>query len=173
MEYLIGDMGRAFISISVLISASGSLLAWIMLTAEVRYIACTRDHLFPRVFGKINSRNAPTGSLIISALAQQIALLVIHTTNSGYLDVVLTAASMAIVPYLCSSAYSILLCIKGETFEIGPKRIKYKVLTFSTIAFLYSAWAFYASTMHNLFLIFMLFAVGTVMYLMMKMRVIK
>jgi arginine:ornithine antiporter/lysine permease len=97
------------------------------------------------------------------------SLLVIHLTRAGYLDIILAAVPMVIVPYLCSSAYSSLLCIKGETFEHGPKHIKYKVLAISVISFVYCSWALYASTIHNVTSTLILFGVGTVVYVVMKM----
>lgn len=164
LEHIIGGVGRKFIALSIIISVLGALLSWTLLASEVPFVAATKDNLFPKMFSKTNKAGSPNGSLYITAIVQQLYLIFAFWSSSGYLQTLSFAASMILVPYLFSAAYSLLLAVKGETYE--KRQVKTRVLNglAFVIALLYCVWLLYAADISYLLLSSILYGVGIIVY---------
>jgi arginine:ornithine antiporter/lysine permease len=164
LEYIMGSPGKTFINIAIVISILGSLLSWILLAAEVPYVAAQEDRLFPRIFARVNSVGSPSGALYISAISQQIYLIIAYWHNSAYLKTLSFSTSMILVPYLFSAAYALLLSISGEGYEIESYEIRIKNIIINTIAVAYCIWLIYAAGINYLLLSSVLYGAGMVVY---------
>ncbi len=163
LEHIVGSIGKKFIDLAMLIAILGALLAWILLAAEVPYTAAVRDRLFPKIFAKTNATTSPIGSLYVTALFQQIYIIIAYFSHSGYLKTLSLATAMIIIPYFLSAAYSLMLSVTGKTYEYdNHDRIRNCIV--SSVALLYCAWLLYAAGVY-LLLSTTLYVVGTIVYI--------
>jgi arginine:ornithine antiporter/lysine permease len=130
----------------------------------VPYVAAQEDRLFPRIFARVNSVGSPSGALYISAISQQIYLIIAYWHNSAYLKTLSFSTSMILVPYLFSAAYALLLSISGEGYEIESYEIRIKNIIINTIAVAYCIWLIYAAGINYLLLSSVLYGAGMVVY---------
>ena len=157
-------------NIGVIIAVSGALLAWILIAAEVPYVAGKKDGLFPQVFASENKAYSPSGSLLITAVCQQLYLIVAHFYKSGYLATISLAASTILLPYLFSAFYASLLAFLGKTYEEESAKERVKDLLISLVAIVYGIWLFYAAAGKYLLLTSILYFVGSIVFIFNKRR---
>lgn len=169
LAQVVGGWGNIFMNIGLIISVLGAFLAWVLIAAEVPFVAGRKDGLFPRVFTVENKANFPVGSLIITAICQQIYLIVAHFCHSGYLPTILLATAMMLVPYLFAAFYALLLAISGKTYELDSARERVKDLFISGVAVAYGIWLLYAAGKY-LLLSSMLYFVGSIVFVLSKKR---
>ena len=70
---------------------------------------------------------------------------------------------MILVPYLWSAAYSVLLCVRGETYERVSRR-RLKDFLVGAVALIYAVWLLYAAGPKYLLLSALLYAPGIVFF---------
>ncbi len=130
----LGDTGGAVVSFCAAVGCLGSLGGWILATAQSGKAAAD-DGLFPRIFGKANSRGVPVAGLIVVAILMTIAqLLTISPTAAKEFGVISSiAVLMTVVAYIYVTGALILYL----------KQVKNKVLTvtFISISLAYCSWA--------------------------------
>ncbi|HBC72100.1 MAG TPA: arginine-ornithine antiporter [Coxiellaceae bacterium] len=170
LAHIIGPWGGVFMNIGVIIAVSGALLAWILIAAEVPYVAGKKDGLFPQVFASENKAYSPSGSLLITAVCQQLYLIVAHFYKSGYLATISLAASTILLPYLFSAFYASLLAFLGKTYEEESAKERVKDLLISLVAIVYGIWLFYAAAGKYLLLTSILYFVGSIVFIFNKRR---
>jgi arginine:ornithine antiporter/lysine permease len=161
---VIGPVGSVLMNIGLIISVLGALLAWIMIAAEVPYVAAYKDMLFPKTFTATNKSDSPKNSLFISAVCAQIYLFVANFYHSGYLATISMAATMILMPYFFSAIYAFQLVITGESYSELEKNIRRKDFIISLIAVIYGVWLIYAAGIKYLLLSSILYAFGLVVY---------
>ncbi|PLT35115.1 amino acid permease [Bacillus sp. V5-8f] len=128
-----------------LISLFGSILGWIMLSAEVPYQAA-KQGLFLPAFKKVNKKGIPVFALIITNVIGQLLIFsTISNTISKAFNFAIVIATLAyLVPYLISSIFQLKLVITGETYTDKKSRIKDGMI--GTLATIYSVWVIIAGT---------------------------
>jgi arginine:ornithine antiporter / lysine permease len=163
LQSVVGPWGAAFVSAALIITASGNFLSWILLSAEIPH-AAAKDGTFPRWFAVENDAGSPSNSLWISNLMIQLFLVVALFAESGY-KLLYSVASVSILPaYVFSGAYALKLAITGETFAGDPSRRR-RALIVGGLATLYGLWLCYAADLGQLLLATVLFAPGTIIYI--------
>ena len=70
---------------------------------------------------------------------------------------------MILVPYLWSAAYSVLLCVRGETYSHASRR-RIKDLVVGAVALIYAFWLLYAAGPKYLLLSALLYAPGVLLF---------
>ncbi len=152
MEHAVGHWGAVFINIGLIISVSGALLSWLMLAAEMLYLASKgKDHTLPCYFGILNSVGTPTKALWLTSLFITGLLLLAYLNESGYNTLIKLSTSMILIPYLLSAIYMLKLAlISKNTLAI----------MIGTIATIYGIWLIYAGGLKYLLLSMILYSVG-------------
>ena len=121
------DLGRvfahAFISIGLVISLLGALIAWVMLCVEILRLPAI-DNVMPKALARENKHGAPANALWLTNLCVQALLLWTLANASTYTNLVYLATSLILLPYLWSAAYQVLLAVRGETYESGRGRTR-------------------------------------------------
>src|SRR5690242_708003 len=115
-QSVVGDWGKTFISIGVIVSVLGAYLAWTLMAAEVMYIPA-RNADFPRFLGRENENGTPITSLVVTSLAVQgllAATLVLTDALNFMLDL---STSLSLLPYFLAAAYALKLGLTGEAYE--------------------------------------------------------
>lgn len=161
MSQQVGPWGAGFISVALIISLLGALLAWFLLCAEILRIPA-KEAVMPEMLGRENAHGSPAGALWLTNGCVQIVLILTYYFESTYLGLVLLATSLILLPYLWSAAYQLMLAVRGETYEDGQGRTRDIVI--GSIALIYAVWLVYAGGLEYLLTAALLYALGTALY---------
>ncbi|MFN8100236.1 MAG: arginine-ornithine antiporter [Mycobacterium sp.] len=161
MKQQVGSWGAAFISIGLIISLLGALLAWVLLCAEILRIPA-QEGVMPEALGRENANGSPAGALWLTNGCVQVVLVLTYFMTSTYLGLVLLATSLILLPYLWSAAYQVLLAVRGETYGNGEGRTKDLVV--GGIALIYAIWLVYAGGLEYLLTAALLYFIGTALF---------
>jgi len=162
LEHVVGRWGALLISVGLVISLLGGLLAWTLLCAEILF-AGARDHTMPAFLRKENARQVPSNALWLSNGLIQLMLIITLFNDATYLNLLYLATSMILVPYFWSAAYAVLVSWRGETYEQQPGERR-RDLLIALIALLYAAWLLYAGGIQYLLLSALLYAPGALFF---------
>jgi arginine:ornithine antiporter / lysine permease len=162
-ESVVGDWGRWFISIAVIVSVLGAYLAWTLMAAEVMYIPARNDD-FPALLGKENAKGTPITALVVTSLAVQgllAATLVLTDALNFMLDL---CTSLALIPYFLAAAYAVKLSLTGESYEnVGAGTRRKEAIT-GIVATAYTLFVFEAAGLQFLLLSTVILAPATLLY---------
>ena len=162
LENEVGSWGAAFISIGLIISLLGALIAWVMLCAEILRLPAL-ENVMPKALARENAHGAPANALWLTNVCVQVMLLWTLANESTYLNLVLLATSLILLPYLWSAAYQVLLAVRGETYESGHGRTRDLIV--GVIALGYAVWLVYAGGWQYLLIAALFYLAGTALYL--------
>ena len=161
LENEVGSWGSAFISIGLVISLLGALIAWVLLCVEILRLPAL-ENVMPRALGKVNAHDAPATALWLTNLCVQALLLWTLANASTYTNLVLLATSLILLPYLWSAAYQVLLAVRGETYSAGDGRAR--DLLVGAVALAYAVWLVYAGGWQYVLMAAVFYLVGTALY---------
>jgi len=161
MKQQVGSWGAGFISIGLIVSLLGALIAWVLLCAEILRIPA-QDAVMPEVFGRENAHGSPAAALWLTNGCVQVVLILTLFAESTYLGLVLLATSLILLPYLWSAAYQVLLAVRGETYADGQGRTKDLVI--GGVALIYAIWLVYAGGLQYLLTGAVAYFLGTVLF---------
>ncbi|MFW2177280.1 MULTISPECIES: arginine-ornithine antiporter [unclassified Moraxella] len=162
LQHVVGSWGAAFISIGLIISLTGALLSWVLLSGEILFSAA-KDHTMPNFFGKENKNGVPANALWVSNGAIQLFLIITLFSSSSYLQLLYLATSMILMPYFFSTAYAVKLALTGDGYETDSRH-KTRDLVIGVVAMVYSMWLLYAAGAKYLLLSALLYAPGAIVY---------
>lgn len=162
LESQVGSWGAAFISIGLVISLLGALIAWVMLCVEILRLPAL-EGVMPKALAKENAHGAPATALWLTNLCVQALLLWTLANESTYTNLVYLATSLILLPYLWSAAYQVLLAVRGETYESGHGRTRDLVI--GVVALGYAVWLVYAGGWQYLLIAALFYLAGTALYL--------
>ncbi|AGJ78171.1 Arginine/ornithine antiporter ArcD [Cutibacterium avidum 44067] len=167
LSSVVGPWGSIFVSVGVIISLLGALLAWILLCGETMQVP-GEDGTMPRLFGRINKRGAPAPALWITNVISQVCLLLTVMWEGAYLAMATLAAALILVPYLLSAAFALKLVITGETYENGSRSRRGRDAVVTGIATLYGIWLVVAAGADALMLAALLYLPGAAVFIWAK-----
>lgn len=162
LEQVVGPWGAQLIAIGLIVSLAGALLSWTLLCAEILF-ASARDHTMPEFLRKENANHVPANALWLSNGLIQLFLIITLFNASTYLSLLYLATSMILVPYFWSSAYAVLLAVRGETYEKAAGE-RNKDLAIALVSTLYALWLVYAGGIQYLLLSALLYAPGAILF---------
>jgi arginine:ornithine antiporter/lysine permease len=163
LEKVVGPWGAKLISIGLLVSVGGALLAWILLAAETLFTPA-RERLMPRALAGENERAAPAAALWVTNGLTQLLLLLTLWSNATYLALILLATSMILVPYLFTGLHALRSAWLGTGYQ-GESRGRGRDLLIAAFATIYCAWLLYAAGPKYLLLSALLYAPGLVVFM--------
>jgi arginine:ornithine antiporter/lysine permease len=161
MREQVGSWGSGFISIGLIVSLLGALIAWVLLCAEILRIPA-QDNVMPEVFGRENSAGSPAAALWLTNGCIQVVLIMTLFSESTYLSLVLLATSLILLPYLWSAAYQVLLAFRGETYGNGQGRTRDLVI--GGIALIYAVWLVFAGGWEYLLTAAIFYLIGSALF---------
>ena len=163
LERAVGPWGSALISVGLLISLSGALLSWLMLSAETLYSAA-RDGSAPSWLAGQNARGVPSNALWLTSGSVQLFLLITLVSNSTYLSLVNLGTAMILLPYTWAAGYAMKIALRGDGYGVADGRLRQRDAAVSALALLYAVWLVYAGGVKYLLLGALLYAPGAVLY---------
>lgn len=157
LEHIVGPWGSILINIGLVISVSGGLLSWLMLAAEMLYLAGKGEkHTVPKCFGNINKAGTPSNALWLTTVLISVLIILAHFHQSGYNTLIQLSTSMVLIPYLLSAAFVFKLALR--------KRNRYLIFI-GCAGMIYGFWLIYAGGLSYLLLSMILYAIGLIFYL--------
>lgn len=151
MEAIIGPLSANFIRFAVLICVVGALLAWCMLATNILFLS-SEDRTMPKFLTKINKNNVPSNAAIMAGITLQIMMIFAYFSQAVYLNMIMIATSLVLVPYLLTAMFSVkLILTEGKVY-------KYELFK-GTMAVSYGIWMIYAGGLKYL-------AISTLMYVL-------
>ncbi|MGP1667375.1 MAG: basic amino acid/polyamine antiporter, partial [Rhodanobacter sp.] len=103
-----GPWGAVLISIGLIVSVGGALLAWTLLAAESVFTPA-KEKVMPVSLGVENTQGAPANALWLTNGCIQLFLLLTLYSSATYLALISLATSMILLPYLFSGLYALKL----------------------------------------------------------------
>lgn len=154
---LIGSAGAYIVKVGLLISVLGALIGWVLLPAEILYVAA-KDGVVPKWFAKENKKGVPINSLIITNAVTQLFMLSLlsNKLQNAYYAVFYMATTCILLPYLFSALYAIKVA--------KDDKLKTSDLIIALIATIYSLYVIYAVGLVYLAAAFIMYALGIVVY---------
>ncbi|MEK9279514.1 MULTISPECIES: basic amino acid/polyamine antiporter [unclassified Bradyrhizobium] len=166
MESMVGGWGGVFVSVALLISILGNYLSWSLLAAEVLHSAAVHRTM-PSFLASANAHAVPAGALWLTNCVIQIFLLVTWFAEYAFTLALKMTSAMTLIPYFFVAAYALKLAWAGETYAAGERaRIVDGIR--SCVATLYAAGMIYAGGPKFLLLSSILYAPGTLLFLLAK-----
>ena len=160
LAYVLGPWGAVLISIGMIISVGGALLAWCMISYEILFLAAKGDnHTVPSMFAKRNDHGMPTNVMILTNILVSLFLIMNHFSDAGYNLLIQLSSSLALIPYLLCAGFALKLAMKQESKDI-------KLLALTSLGTFYGIWLIYAGGLDFLMMSLTLYALGTPLYLM-------
>jgi len=166
MEAMVGPWGSVFISVGLLISVLGNYLSWSLLAAEVLHSAAIQQTM-PSFLASQNAYNVPVGALWLTNFAIQVFLLVTWFAEYAFTLALKMTSAMTLIPYLFVAAYGLKLAWTGESYGIEEEKRKVDRVR-ASIATVYTAGMIYAGGLKFLLLSSILYAPGTLLFLLAK-----
>ncbi|MCZ2103196.1 MAG: arginine-ornithine antiporter [Comamonadaceae bacterium] len=163
LEHVIGPRGALLISVGLLISLSGALLSWLMLSAETLY-AAARDGAAPDWLARENARGAPASALWLTSGCVQLFLLLTLWSNSTYLSLVNLGTAMVLLPYTWAAGHALRIALRGERYHPGEGGRRRRDAALSLLALAYALWLVYAGGVKYLLLGALLYTPGALLY---------
>ena len=183
LEAAVGPWGAVLISIGLLISLVGALLAWMMYCAEI-LSSTAREGAMPEIFAKEPKPGVPRYSIILTTVVLQIALVWAHFAGAGYYDLILMAGSMILIPYLLSAAYALRLAMgarreraaaavdggegtrdsSAPDAELPEAPSTPRILLMTGFALVYALWLIYAGGLDYLLMTAIFYVLGLAMH---------
>jgi len=163
LAHVVGPWGAGLISVGLLISLSGALLSWLLLSSETLYMAA-RDGAAPRWLAGENARAVPASALWLTSGAVQLFLLITLWSESTYLSLVNLGTSMILLPYAWAALYGLRLAWCGQAYRGSPLWLRRRDVAVAGVALLYALWLVYAGGLKYLLLSALLYAPGALLY---------
>lgn len=158
-----GESARYIVAGGAVIATMGALNGWILLQGQLP-MAAAEDGLFPKLFGKLNRRNMPVQSILLSSVLVSVLMLLNYTKSLvGAFTFMMTLSTLSVItPYIFSTA-SLAIFLKKRK---DPAAKPYLVIAF--LAFLFSLWIIVGCGMEVVFWGFLLLMMGIPFYVGLK-----
>ncbi|WP_354442506.1 arginine-ornithine antiporter [Ottowia thiooxydans] len=163
LAHVVGPWGAAMISLGLLVSLSGALLSWLLLSCETLFMAA-RDGAAPHWLAKENTHGVPVNAMWLTSGFVQIFLLITLLSSSTYLSLVNLGTSMILLPYTWAALYGLLLAWRGEGYRAADRLLRQRDVIIASLAVLYALWLLYAGGMKYLLLSALLYLPGALLY---------
>jgi arginine:ornithine antiporter/lysine permease len=163
LERAAGPWGAAFITIAMLVSVGGALLAWTLLAAETLFRPA-RDAVVPIWLAREYAQGVPAGALWITNGLVQLFLILTLVSNATYLALISLATSMILVPYLLSAVHAVASASAWKGYEAGESALRSRDMVLGSVALAYCVWLLYAAGLKYLLLAALLYAPGALLF---------
>jgi len=163
LQAIAGPWGAMMISLGLMISVGGALLAWTLLSAESLF-SPAKASVMPALLARENSHGVPANALWVTNGCIQMFLILTLYSNATYLALISLATSMILLPYLFSGLYALKVSWQARGQD-GHGGLRLRDLAIALVASVYCFWLLYAAGPKYLLLSALLYAPGSLIYL--------
>ncbi|MFS3128612.1 basic amino acid/polyamine antiporter [Nocardioides sp. Bht2] len=162
LEAAVGDWGKVFISVGLIVSVLGAYLAWTLMAAEVLFVAAEDDDM-PRFLKSISDVDVPVPALLMTTGLIQVMLVVTAFSDDAF-DLALNLTSaLTLIPYLLAAAYALKLTVTKETYDDQPAGWP-RELAIAVVATGYTAFLLWAAGPKYLLVSMIIYAPATLLF---------
>jgi arginine:ornithine antiporter/lysine permease len=163
LEHVVGTWGAVLVNIGVIVSVLGAWLAWTMFSFELPFRAAEKG-TFPAFFAKTNKNGTPVVALTVTNGLVQLFLFTFLVSASAYNLGYSLATSTILIPYVLTALYQLKLSIKEKA---GTPGRSFNIFV-GAVATIYGGWLIYAAGLKYLLLTSIIYGVGVVVYVLMR-----
>ncbi|MCM1153598.1 MAG: basic amino acid/polyamine antiporter [Muribaculum sp.] len=166
LKTVCGPWAYWLVIFAIIISISGGLFAWMLVTAEQPYSAA-RQGLFPRILIKGGGRESMKGSLLASCAVMQGFLLLVMLAEDVYLYALDITSLMILPAYLFSGLFLLKTSWRSMKREGKCRKDDLRIRCYVLIGALCTAfciWMMYAAGLMLLMQGIAFYALGIIMY---------
>jgi arginine:ornithine antiporter/lysine permease len=163
LDKAVGHWGAVLISIGLLVSVGGALLAWTLLAAETLFTPAN-DGVMPAFLSRENAHGVPANALWITNGLVQLFLIVTLISNATYQALISLATSMILIPYLFSAVYATRTAASSDGYGGASDNVRGRDAVIGALATAYCCWLLYAAGLKYLLLAALLYAPGVLLY---------
>lgn len=162
LDSVVGDWGKALISVGVVVSVLGAYLAWTLMAAEVLFMPA-RNADMPRFLAR-ERNGTPTAALLLASAFVQLLLLVTLLADDALNFMLDLCTSLALVPYLLAAGYAVKIALRPEPGDDPAGRRGELVV--GALATLYSLLLIVVAGPKYLLVTCLIYAPGAVLYVL-------
>jgi arginine:ornithine antiporter/lysine permease len=165
LEEAVGQWGKVFVSVGLIVSVLGAYLAWTLMSAEVLYVAA-KDEDMPRFLARVNpATDVPGAALLLSTLLVQLMLVVTAFSDDAFNFALDLTSALTLIPFLLAAAYALKLVVTRETYDENPAGLR-RELVVGALATIYTAFLLFAAGPKFILVSFVIYAPATILFVM-------
>lgn len=164
MTAIVGPWGGILVNVAVFISIGGALFTYVILCTDSAFGPADKG-CFPSIFSRKNKNNAPTYSIIFSALIVEVFLILAMISDAAFQNCYYLSTISIMIPYMLSAFYALKCCANGETLQGLSAGRKTWEWIFAIIGSIYGVWMLYASSIAYVLVCALLYAPGIILYI--------
>lgn len=153
-----------FVSVGLIISVLGAYLAWSLICAEVLFAAAKTEDM-PKIFSTENANKVPAAALWLTNIVIQLFVISTYFSQDAFHLMLSLTSSMTLIPYLFVAAYGFKVSRDGAAYAAEPEG-RQSDLIMAVVAVVYTIFMIYAGGMKFILLSAVLYAPGTVLYIL-------
>jgi arginine:ornithine antiporter/lysine permease len=165
LEAAVGEWGKVFVSIGLIVSVLGAYLAWTLMAAEVLYVAA-QDRDMPRFLAAINPvTDVPAAALLMTTCLIQVMLVVTLFSEDAFNFALDLTSALTLIPFLLAAGYALKLAVTGETYTEAPRGHRRELLV-GALATVYTAFLLVAAGPKFVLVSFIIYAPASILFVM-------
>jgi arginine:ornithine antiporter / lysine permease len=159
MTAMVGPWGASLINITLIVSVTGALIAWVALSAEQVMLA-GRGKSAARWLGQLNPSGAPRNSMLLTTGIAQAMILVAGFSSADYYALLAFSTSLSLLPYLLSSLYALKSAYTGKGYEGEKAKGRYWHMAVSLFAVIFVLFMFFGAGLKYVLLAAVIWSLG-------------
>jgi arginine:ornithine antiporter / lysine permease len=164
LESVVGEWGKAFVSVGLIVSVLGAYLAWTLMAAEVLFVAAKDDDM-PRFLARTRGADVPFPALLLSTILVQVMLVITLFSEDAFNFALDLTSALTLIPFLLAAAYALKLALTRETYTEQPEG-RSRELVVGALATLYAAFLLFAAGPKFILVSFIIYAPATILFIM-------
>jgi arginine:ornithine antiporter/lysine permease len=164
LEAAVGQWGKVFVSIGLIVSVLGAYLAWTLMAAEVLFVAA-KDEDMPRFLARSSAADVPSAALLLTTILVQIMLVVTLFSEDAFNFALDLTSALTLIPFLLAAAYALKLALTRETYTERPEA-RGRELLVGALATVYTGFLLFAAGPRFILVSFIIYAPATVLFVM-------
>jgi arginine:ornithine antiporter / lysine permease len=159
MTAMVGPWGGALINITLIVSVTGALVAWVALSAEEVMLA-GRGKSATRWLGQLNTAGAPGNAMLLTTGIAQAMILVAGFSSADYYALLAFSTSLALLPYMLSALYAVKTTYEGKGYEGESGNVRYWDMAVALFAVVFVFFMFYGAGLKYVLLAAVVWTLG-------------
>jgi arginine:ornithine antiporter/lysine permease len=164
LEEAVGEWGKVFVSLGLLVSVLGAYLAWTLMSAEVLYVAAKDDDM-PRFLKRVSPVDVPVPALVMTTVLIQLMLVVVMFSEDAFNFALDLTAALSLIPFLLAAGYALKLGVTRESYDEQPGG-RGRELAVAALATAYTTFLIFAAGLEFVLLSFVIYAPATILFVM-------
>jgi len=164
LESVVGEWGKAFVSVGLIVSVLGAYLAWTLMAAEVLFVAAKDDDM-PRFLARTSGADVPFAALLLSTILVQVMLVVTLFSEDAFNFALDLTSALTLIPFLLAAAYALKLALTRETYTEQPEG-RSRELAVGALATIYTAFLLFAAGPKFILVSFIIYAPAAILFVM-------